>query len=323
MKAIVVSRLGGPEVLEVSSVPDPSPGAGEILVDVTVAGVNFRDVYERERPGYSPSGEPPFIPGSDGAGRVAALGDGVTDLSVGDRVCWWWAPGSYSERVVVPADQAVPIPDAIDDEIACAVLLQGLTAHALSESAYAVKPGDWVLVHAAAGGVGTLLTQMVKLRGGHVLGTTSTEEKGEIAIQAGADAVIRYADVPDRVREITGGGVAAAYDAIGEETFSDSLRCLATGGTLVGYGSATGNNPLPLDPLRLGRKGLYVTWMLLPTYVATRSELLRRASEIFDWISSGQLSVTIGGRYQLGEAVAAQTALQGRATAGKLILQVA
>lgn len=321
-RAVVVTRFGGPEVLELQERPTPEPGPGELLVEVAVAGVNYRDVLERSEPGHAPLGEPPFAAGIEGAGRVVAVGPGVDGVAPGDRVAWWQVPGSYAEHVVVPVAEAVPVPDAVDDETACAVLLQGLTAHALVTSCYAVQEGDWVLVHAAAGGVGQLLTGMAKLRGARVVATTSSEAKAEVARAAGADAVLRYEEVPDAVRELTGGGVAVAYDAVGGENFGRSLRALGTGGVLVGYGIAGGRVPEPIDPLRLGRKSLFVTWMLLPPYVATRDSLLSRAADLFRWIKAGKLRVAIGGRYPLEEAGRAQADLAGRSTTGKLLLRV-
>jgi NADPH2:quinone reductase len=321
MKAVVVTALGGPDVLEVQEVRAPSPSADQLLVDVTVSGVNFRDVYERELEGYAPLGLPPFVAGMEGAGTVRAVGEAAGDFAPGDRVAWWRVPGSYAQQVAVPAAEAVPIPDGIDEATACAVLLQGLTAHALVDSSYAVQPGEWVLNQAAAGGVGLLLTQMAKLRGASVIGTTSTKAKAEIARSAGADVVLRYDEVPDRVREITGLGVDVAYDAVGAETFRASLRALRPRGTLVGYGFSTGHPPESVEPGRLGRKGLYLTWMLLPLFVETREELMRRSTELFGWIADGSLRATIGARYPLTDARQAQIDLAARKTVGKVLLE--
>jgi NADPH2:quinone reductase len=224
MRAIVVTRRGGPEVLELRDEPDPHPGPGQLLVDVEAVGVNFRDIYEREGVGGYAS-VPPFVAGAEGAGTVAAVGDGVHEFTIGDRVAWSAAPGSYAERVVVDEAKAVPVPDGVSAEVAAAALLQGMTAHYLAIDTYPVQSGDPVLVHAAAGGVGLLLTQIVKLRGGRVIATTSTPEKAELARGAGADHVIGYDDFADEARELAGrAGVAVVYDGIGQATFDQSLR---------------------------------------------------------------------------------------------------
>jgi NADPH2:quinone reductase len=319
MRAIVITRAGGPEVLEVRDEPDPQPGAGEVLVELEAAGVNFRDIYEREGVGGY-SNEPPFIAGAEGAGTVAAVGEGVGDLAVGDRVAWSNAPGCYAERVVVPAAAAVPVPDGVSTEIAAAVLLQGMTAHYLAVDTYPVQSGDPVIVHAAAGGVGLLLTQIVKLRSGRVIATTSTPEKAELAKGAGADHVIDYDGFADKARELVGGGVAAVYDGVGQATFDESLRALRPRGCMVLYGAASGPVP-PVDPQRLNQAGsVYLTRPSLPHYVATRHELLHRADEVFGWIADGRLDVRIGARYPLAEGRQAQEDLAARKTTGKLLL---
>jgi NADPH:quinone reductase len=310
MRAIMVTRNGGPDVLELREVPEPEPADDRLLVDVEAIGVNYRDVYEREgRGAYSNS--PPLIAGVEGAGTVAGSGE---------RVAWVAAPGSYAERVSVPAAAAVPVPDGVSDELAAAVLLQGMTAHYLCTSTYAVREGDDVLVHAAAGGVGLLLTQMVKLRGGRVIATTSSAEKAELARDAGADATIGYDGFPDRVRELTGGrGVAVAYDAVGAATFEGSLAAVRRRGTLVLYGQASGPvAPFDLERLRAG--SLYVTRPGLPDYTATREELLARAGEVLGWVADGRLDVRIGGRYPLAQARRAHEDLEARRTTGKLLL---
>jgi NADPH2:quinone reductase len=248
MRAVVVTRSGGPEVLELQDVPAPEPEAGELLVEVTVAGVNFRDIYERKG-GYG--APPPLVAGIEGAGRVAALGEGVTELSVGDRVAWNNAPGSYAEQVVVPAAKAVPVPDGVSDELACAALLQGMTAHYLTHSTYPVQPGDEVLVHAAAGGAGRLVVQMAKMRGGRVTATTSGGEKAELARSAGADEVIGYDDVPE-------GRFAAVYDGVGQATFDRSLAALRPRGVLVLFGAASGQ-PGPFEINRLNAGSTFLT----------------------------------------------------------------
>jgi NADPH:quinone reductase len=311
VRAIVVTRNGGPEVLEARDVPEPEPAPDRLVVAVEAVGVNYRDVYEREgRGAYANS--PPLVAGVEGAGTV---------VGSGERVAWVAAPGSYAERVAVPAAAAVPVPDGVATAVAAAVLLQGMTAHYLCTDTYAVQPGDDVLVHAAAGGVGLLLTQMVKLRGGRVIATTSTAEKAALARGAGADETIGYDGFAERVRELTGGrGIAVAYDAVGAATFADSLAALRRRGVMVVYGQASG--PIePLDVERLRAAGsLYVTRPALPDYTATREELLGRAAEVLGWVADGRLDVRIGGRYPLAEARRAHEDLESRRTTGKLLL---
>jgi NADPH2:quinone reductase len=319
MRAVVVTRSGGPEVLEVRDVPAPEPDPGQLLVDVEAAGVNYRDVYEREGGGYGRTA--PFVAGVEGAGTVAAVGPDVTDFAVGDRAAWSSGPGSFAEQVVVDAARAVPVPEGVSNELAAAALLQGMTAHYLATSTYPVQAGDDILVHAAAGGVGLLLTQVVKLRGGRVIGTTSTAEKAEIARGAGADDVIGYDGFAERVRELTGGeGVAAVYDGVGRTTFDASLASLRRRGSMVLYGAASG--PVrEFDPTRLQDGGsLFLTRPSLQHYVATRDELLERAGAVFGWIADGSLEVRIGGRYPLEEARRAYEDLESRRTTGKLLL---
>jgi NADPH2:quinone reductase len=276
------------------------------------------DVYQREGTRYAT--EPPFVPGSEGAGTVAALGPGVEDFAVGDRVAWAGIPGSYAEQVVVPADRAVPVPDAVDLRVAAAVMLQGMTAHYLTHSTYPVAAGDTVVVHAAAGGMGLLLTQMVKNRGGVVIATTSTDAKAQLAREAGADHVTRYEGLGDVVREVTGGaGVAVVYDGVGQATFEDGLDALRLRGYMVLYGAASGPVP-PFDLIRLAPKSLFVTRPALGAHMVTRDELLGRARDLFDWIEQGRLVVRIGATYPLAEAARAHADLQGRRTTGKLLL---
>jgi NADPH:quinone reductase len=318
MRAIAVTRLGGPDVLELRDEPDPKPGPGQVLVDVEVAGVNYRDIYERER-----VGDPPLIAGVEGAGTVAAVGDGVTEPAVGERVAWTNAHGSYAERVAVDVAKTVPVPDGVSAELAAAALLQGMTAHYLATATYPIQRGDTVLVHAAAGGVGLLLTQIAKLRGGRVIATTSSDEKARLAAEAGADEVIGYDGFADRVRELTGGdGVAAVYDGVGRTTFDESLASLRRRGVMALYGSASG--PVePFDPMRLQFAGsVFLTRPTLMHYTAGREELLARAGDVFGWIASGDLHVRVGGRYPLEHARHAQEDLQGRRTTGKLVLIV-
>ena len=315
MRAIVVTEFGGPEVLVPTDYEDPRPGPGEVVVDLVASGVNYRDVYERVGTYDKPL---PYIPGSEGAGRISAVGEGVTGLGIGDVVVSAELKGAYAERSAVAAERAVPVGDA-DPEEAAAVILQGLTAHYLSHSTYPIKPGDIALVHAAAGGVGLLLTQMVKLRGGRVIGTVSTQEKEKLARDAGADEVVRYDNFAEEVRRLTG-GVHVVYDGVGKNTFDDSMSVLRPRGMLALYGAASGPVP-PVDPQRLNAAGsLFLTRPTLGHYVATREELRWRTGELFGWIAAGDLSVHIGGRYPLDEAARAHEDLEARRTTGKLLL---
>lgn len=309
MRAVHISEHGGPDVLEVVDVPAPEPRPGQVLVDVAAAGVNYRDVYEREG---AYGGDLPAIVGVEGAGAVAGTGE---------RVAWVSAPGSYAEQVVVDAERAVPIADGISDEVAAAALLQAITAHYLCTATHVVQAGETVLVHAAAGGVGQLLTQMVKRRGGRVIATTSTEEKAELARAGGAAEVIAYDGFADRVKELTGGvGADVVYDGVGAATFDESLASLRPRGAMVLYGAASGRVP-PFDPMRLeGGGSLYLTRPSIRHYTATREELLGRAGEVLGWIAEGKLQIRIGGRYPLEEARRAHEDLEARRTTGKLLL---
>jgi NADPH2:quinone reductase len=309
MRAVQISRHGGREVLEVVNVAPPEPGPGELLVDVVAIGVNYRDVYEREG---QYGGELPRIIGVEGAGSVAGSGE---------RVAWVSAPGSYAEQVVVDAERAVPVPEDVSDELAAAALLQGITAQYLATSTHPVRSGEQVLVHAAAGGVGLLLTQMVTSLGGRVIATTSTAEKAELARGAGAAEVIEYDGFAARVKELTGGaGADVVYDGVGAATFDESLASLRPRGDLVLYGAASGRVP-PFDPMRLEAGGsLYLTRPGIRHYTAMREELLDRARDVFDWIADGRLDVRIGARYELSDAVKAHEDLEARRTTGKLLL---
>jgi NADPH:quinone reductase len=319
VRAVLVPSSGAADVLQVTDIDRPSPGAGQVLVRVAVAGVNYMDVYQRSGTVSLPI---PFVAGVEGVGTVAEVGDGVDDLPIGRRVGWLrGGQGSYAEYVLVDAAMAVPVPDDVPDETAAAVLMQGVSAQYLATDTYRVRPGDTVLVHAAAGGVGQLLTQVVKLRGGRVIGTVSTEQKAEIARAAGADDVLRYDEVPARVKQLTGGeGVAAVYDGVGGATFEGSLASLRPRGVLVVYGAASGPTP-PLEIPRLQAGGsLYVTRPTVVHYTATREELRARTDELFGWVASGQLRVSIGGRYPLADATRAHQDLESRRTTGKLLL---
>ncbi|MEJ5887393.1 quinone oxidoreductase [Pseudokineococcus marinus] len=317
MRAAQVRRTGGPEVVEVVDVEEPRPGPGQVLVEVDAAGVNFIDTYHRS--GTYPVATP-FGLGLEGAGRVVAAGEGA-DLPEGGLVAWKQAPGSCAERVVVDAAEAVPVPDGVDAETAAALMLQGLTAQYLCASTYPVAPGDVVVVHAAAGGVGLLLTQMVVLRGGRVLATTSTPEKAELARGAGAEEVLGYEDFAARARELTDGeGVAAVYDGVGRATFAQGLDALRPRGTMVLFGGASGQVE-PLDLQQLNAKGsLYVTRPSLAAYTRTREELLERAGAVLGWAAQGRLSVRVGGRYALEDVARAHEDLEGRRTTGKLLV---
>ena len=319
MKAVQISQTGGPEVLEYRDVADPVAGPGQAVVDLQASGVNYMDVYLR-----SGSNQPalPVIPGGEGAGVVSEVGEGVTEVEVGDVVTYTGAGSSYAERVVVPSWRLVKMPEGLDAEAGAAVMLQGMTAHYLCYSTYPLKPGDACLVHAAAGGVGLLLTQMAKALGATVIGTVSTEEKAELARGAGADHVINYAeqDFAAEVERITGGaGVQVAYDAVGLSTYEGSLESLASRGMLALYGQASGPVP-PIATAILGRKSLFLTRPSLGGYTATREELLQRAGDVLGWVKDGSLDVRIHGRFSLSDASEAHRQLEGRLTTGKLIL---
>src|SRR5918997_5557652 len=322
MRAIQVTETGGPDVLRLIELPVPEPGPGQLLVELAAAGVNYLDTYFRSGAYPMPL---PFIPGSEGAGTVTAVGPSDTGgIAVGDRVAWATSFGSYAEQAVVSAEQAVPVPPGVDSETAAGSLLQGMTAHYLTVSVHPVQPGDTVLVHAAAGGMGQLLTQLATARGARVIGTVSTPEKERLAREAGAADVIRYSEINDvagEVRRLTGGdGVAAVYDGVGASTFDASLASLRPRGMLALYGAASGPVP-PVDPQRLNSAGsVFLTRPKLADYVATRDELTWRAGEVFDAVQNGSLRITIGGRYPLAEARRAHEDLQRRRTTGKLLL---
>lgn len=318
-------HAGGPEVLAEITGPDPEPGPGQILVEVLAAGVNFIDTYLRS--GLYPTDFPAAL-GREGAGHVIAVGPGVTAHGEGDLVAWFDQSGSYADRVVLEADHALSVPQGIGAGTAAAVALQGLTAHYLVTGSHPVAEGETVLVHAGAGGVGLLLTQMAVARGARVLATTSSEEKAELARGAGADAVLRYdqyddiaTDLPREVRELTdGAGVNAVYDGVGRATFDGSLASLARRGSLVLFGGASG--PVaPFDPMRLLRAGsVTLSRPTLADYSADRIERNWRAEEVFGAVADGSLDVRIGHRYLLAEATEAHRALEGRATTGKVLL---
>jgi len=321
MRAVQVEQTGGPEAMKVVELDDPVPGEGDLLVEVAAAGVNYIDTYQRSGLYPKPT---PFGLGLEGAGTVRALGPGTTGFAVGDRVAWSEAQGSYAELVVVPAGRAVHVPDEVSDEQAVGALLQGMTAHFLVTSTYPVARGDSVLVHAAAGGVGLLLTQLATERGAQVIGTVSTAEKAALAKDAGAAEVIRYTEVADlaaEVRALTDGqGVAVVYDGVGRTTFDASLASLRPRGMLVLFGAASGPVP-PVDPQRLNAGGsLYLTRPTLFHYIASRKELEYHSGEVYAAVADGTLDIRIGHRYPLAEARQAHEDLQARRTTGKLLL---
>jgi NADPH2:quinone reductase len=322
MKAIRVSEKGGPDVLKLEDVADPTPGKGEVLIDIDAVGVNFIDVYQRAGLYDVPK---PFTLGAEAAGTVRALGEGVTDLAIGDRVVSQNVNGASAERGVVAAATCVKIPRGVSSEIAAAVWLQGLTAHYLVDSVYPLKKGDRALVHAAAGGVGLLLCQMAKMRGAFIIGTASTPEKRDLATKAGADEMIDYTtqDFAAETRRITNGaGVDVVYDSVGKTTFDKSIDCLRRRGMMALFGQSSGPVP-PMDPQLLNRKGsLFLTRPKLNDYVATREELESRGNELLGWVQSGKLDVRIGAEFPLAEASEAHRALEGRKTTGKVLLTV-
>ncbi|MBB5936963.1 quinone oxidoreductase family protein [Streptomyces zagrosensis] len=326
MHAVIVTRHGSPEVLQaVTSHPEPqSPGPGQALVDIAASGVNFIELSQRSGAFSMPT---PFVPGVEAAGTVAAVGPDVTGVAVGDRVAWAMdgsvstAQGTYAQRALVTADRLVPIPEGLDSETAAAVVMQGMTAHYLVHDAYRVQPGDTVVVHAGAGGLGRMVTQYAVARGARVIATVSTPQKEAVARAAGADAVLGYQGFAARVRELTDGlGAAAVYDGVGAATFDDSLASLRVRGTLALVGGASG----PVDAFDVGRLldggSLYLTRPGIAHYTRDRAELLTRANDVFARTLAGGLRAHIGGRYPLSEARRAHEDLHSRRTTGKLLL---
>lgn len=320
MKAIRVHQFGAADVMQYEETALPEPKAGEVRIKLAATGLNFIDIYHRSG-AYAMA--TPFIPGLEGAGVVDALGSGVTELHEGDRVAYPSHPASYAEYVVVPADRTVPVPDAVDLNTATAAMLQGMTAHYYATSTFPIKPGDQVLVHAAAGGVGQLLVQMAKLRGGWVVGTVSSEEKAQVAKAAGADEVILYTqqDFEAETKRLTNGrGVDVVYDSVGKTTFDKSLNCLRPRGYMVLCGQASG--PVdPINPQILNQRGsLYLTRPSLGPYIATRAELLQRAEDIFAWLMDGKLKINIDQSFALAQAADAHRYMEERKTKGKVLL---
>ncbi|WP_434992623.1 quinone oxidoreductase family protein [Arthrobacter sp. Ld5] len=316
--AIVVTAPGGPDVLTLATVDRPEPGPGQLLVKVAAAGVNFIETYQRSG-AYAV--DFPFTPGAEAAGTVEALGEGVTDFAVGDRVAFAEGSGTYAEYAVVAADRALPVPEGVDLETAAALPLQGMTAHYLINSTFPVRPEHTVLVHAGAGGVGLLLIQLLEARGARVITTVSTPEKEKLARAAGADEVLRYEGFADAARTLTEGvGVDVVFDGVGRATFDDSLRSLRIRGTMVLFGAASGAVP-PLDLQRLNSGGsLFVTRPTLANYLLSPEERRWRSEELFGAVAAGQLDVRIGARYALADAARAHEDLQARRTTGKVLL---
>ena len=319
MKAIQIQKTGGPEVLEFVEVPTPEPGSGQVLVRIEASGVNFIDTYLREGRYPAPL---PFIPGQEASGVVVALGEGVTGFHEGDRVAWTGTRGTYAEFACAPANDLLHVPAGLSSEQAAAALTQGFTAHYLAYDTYAIQRGDTVLIHAGAGGVGLLLTQMAKRLGATVITTVSTEEKAALSREAGADHTILYThqDFREEVLKIAPGGLPVVYDSVGKTTFEDSLKCLRPRGLMALYGASSGAVPV-FDLIRLAGLGsLYVTRPTLKDYMRTREELEKRAEDIFNWAVAGKLKLRIEFRYPLAEAAQAQRDLEGRKTTGKVLL---
>lgn len=320
MKAIVVETCGAPEMMVYREAEKPQPKAGEALVKLEAIGLNFIDVYHRT--GLYPLPRP-FIPGMEAAGVIEAIGEGVTQVKAGDRVAYAMYPGAYAEYSTVPVWKLVHVPSNVSAEQAAAAMLQGMTAHYLVTSVYPLKAGETALIHAAAGGVGLLLIQMVKNIGGRVIGTVSTTAKADLARAAGADEVILYTeqDFETETRRLTDGkGVAVVYDSVGKDTFLKSLNCLAPRGMLALFGQSSGSVP-PFDPGLLAQKGsLFLTRPSLAHYAATPEELLWRAGEIFKWIGAGKLHLRIEKTFPLADAAEAHRQLEGRKTTGKVLL---
>jgi NADPH2:quinone reductase len=318
MHAIVARQPGGPEVLELAEVDRPTPGPGQLLIKVAATGVNFIDTYQR---GGMYKVAHPFIPGAEAAGIVEEIGEGVEGFSVGSRVATAEGIRCYAGYIVLDAAKALPVPDGVDLLTAAALPLQGMTAHYLINSSFKVEPGQTVLVHAGAGGVGLLITQLLKARGARVITTVSTDEKEALAKGAGADVVLRYDGFAEAVRDLTdGAGVQVVYDGVGKDTFDGSLASLRTRGFLVLFGAASGAVP-PVDPQRLNAGGsLSLTRPTLAHFLANPQERRWRSSEVFGAVADGSLKVRIGATYPLAEARRAHEDLEGRRTTGKVLL---
>jgi NADPH:quinone reductase len=320
MKAVVMNGTGGREMLEHVERPDPVTGPGQALVDIAFAGVNFMDIGVRQGMAWTDTPNPKVL-GVEGVGRVVAVGDGVEGIAPGQRVAWVYAPGSYAERIAIPAASLVPVPDAIDDRTAASVMMQGLTASHFATDFYPVQPGDVAFVHAAAGGLGLLLTQIVKLRGGQVIGRVSSDEKVAAANEAGADHVIvdaegRFAE--EALRLTDGEGVHVVYDGSGPKTFQGSLDVLRRSGVFCWYGPVLGG-PGPLNIMSLP-KSIKIGYAIFFDHIHTPELLRARSAQLFDWITEGKLRVRIGGEYPLADAARAHADMESRKTTGKLLL---
>lgn len=318
MRAIQINEHGAADVLTPVDLDIPVPESGQVLVRTTALGVNYIDTYLRE--GIYPS-DLPFIPGSEGAGVVEAAGEGTAGLVVGDRVAWCQVPGSYAQYVLAPAESLVAVPDGVEDHVAASMLLQGLTAHYLITDTHHAEGGETVLITAGAGGVGQLLIQMAVARGYRVITTTSTEEKADLCRALGAHHVLLYPEAtPERIRELSGDGVAAAFDGVGAATFDTSLTSLRTRGTVVLFGAASGPVP-PVDPQRLNAAGsVFLTRPTLAHYIATTAEYRVRAAEVMESLLDGTLRLSVGATFGLSAAASAHRALQSRKTTGSIVL---
>ena len=320
MKAIVMNGTGGREMLEHVERPDPVAGPGQALVEVAFAGVNFMDIGVRQGMAWTDTPNPKIL-GVEGVGRVVAVGDGVEGIAPGQRVAWVYVPGSYAERIAIPAASLVPVPDAIDDRTTASVMMQGLTASHFAADFYPVQPGDVAFIHAAAGGLGLLLTQIVKLRGGQVIGRVSSDEKVAAANEAGADHVIvdaegRFAE--EALRLTDGEGVHVVYDGSGPKTFQGSLDVLRRSGVFCWYGPVLGG-PGPLNIMSLP-KSIKIGYAIFFDHIHTPELLRARSAQLFDWITEGKLRVRIGGEYPLADAARAHADMESRKTTGKLLL---
>lgn len=320
MRAIVIKEFGDSRKLIFEDLLMPFPKAGEVRVKVAAIGLNFTDIYQRK--GLYPN-PLPYVLGHEFSGVVDAVGEGVVDFHVGDRVCTASGSGGYAEYAIAPASKLIHLPDNISFEMAAAIILQGITAHYLSTSSYPLNPGDTALIHAAAGGVGQLLVQMAKMRGANVIATVSNEEKAQIATQLGADNVILYSesDFEHEVNNITQNqGVEVIYDGVGQATFLKGLNCLKPRGYMVLYGQASG--PVePIDPQILNRKGsLYLTRPSMNHYMLTQTETMQRSADLFNWIETGKLTIRIDKKFNLEEAKLAHEYMENRSTKGKVLL---
>ncbi|MDW9396395.1 zinc-binding dehydrogenase [Sinorhizobium meliloti] len=320
MKAVVMKEVGGTDVMEFVDRPEPVARPAHVVVEVAAAGVNFMDIGVRQGMAWTDIPNPKVL-GVEGAGRVLAVGDATGEFAVGDRVAWVYAPGSYAQRQSIPAASLVKIPDTVDDRTAASTMMQGLTASHFATDFYPVQPGDIALVHAAAGGVGLLLTQIIRLRGGRVIGRVSSEDKVAIARKAGAEHVIVDTDgrFADEVLRLTGGeGVNVVYDGSGPKTFKGSIEALRRSGTFCWYGPVLGG-PGPLEIMNLP-KSIKIGYATFMDHIHTRELLLDRTKQLFDWIEDGSITVTIGETYRLADAAGAHAAMASRATTGKLLL---